>query len=281
MNILETYLDDINKNTLKEADPITSSLIWGSVAVAVNITMLLLSTKVMMKEFKDNKKHTNKLNKVLGRTDWKVKVIKEKTPNALTVGNKVVFVTSGLINMMTDRELIAIMLHEAYHIKDLHVYKQLAVQYPLFYIVVFIMCSTGLIAPAYLFFLNILVFNIMLNTLMIPYKITMGRKHEKNADAYSIKFGYSKDMISALNKLERWYKKELSKHKCGVICRTIEKIDEAIDEHPSIKKRVEYILKQKEIWQKIASGKFKIIKNYILTEFGIDSKKIEKIDKGA
>jgi len=44
-----------------------------------------------------------------------------------------------------------------------------------------------------------------------------------------------------------------------------------------LKKRIENILKKKETWQRISSGKFKVIKNYILDGLGIDSKKAKEV----
>ena len=270
ITVFENYLKEEN---LQEFDPITSTLIYGSVAVAINLTLLLLSTKEMMKAFKDDPKLSKLINNVLGESGWKVKVIKEKVPNAMVIGPKAIFITTGLINVLNERELIAIMLHEAYHVKDYHVVKEVAVRYPLFYIVLFIMFSTGIVLPWYFFFINILLFNIMINILIIPYNITIGRKHESDADAYSIKYGYGDDMISALNKMEKWYQKEIKKDECGAVCRAIRKIDVMIDEHPSIKKRIEYILKEKELAKKIMKGQFKIVKNYILNGLGVNSEK--------
>ena len=275
--LVENYLVKVNEEHLQE-DPLSVALIYGSISVAINLTMVLTSTYIMMKSFKDNKKLSKKLNDVLGTTNWKVKIMKEKMPNAMVIGPKAVFLTTGLIDLMNPRELMSIMLHEVYHVKDWHIQKQLAVQYPLFYIVIFIMASGVAFPMGPLILLNMLIFNIMINALMIPYKITIGRKHEKDADAYSIKFGYGKDMISALNKLESFYKKAMKDQKCGSVCKAIEKINEAIDEHPSIRKRVEHILKQSDLFKKVMSGKFKVVKDYILTGLGVDKEK--QIEKG-
>ena len=280
--IIDNYLEEINEDVLHELEPITSTLLYGTIAVAVNLTLLILSSKAMMKEFKDDKVLSKKVNDILGTKNWKVKIIKDKVPNALTIGNNIIYITTGLKTLLNDRELMAVLLHESYHIRDKHVLKHLLAQYPLFYLVAFILSTTGLIVPAYLFFLNIFIFNIMVNILMIPYQITMGRKHERDADAYSIKFGYAKDMISALNKLEAWYKKAIAKHECNSICRAVNKIDEMIDEHPSIRKRIAYILKQKDLYKKIMSGKFKLIKDHMLKGLGVDPKKEKEIkNKGA
>jgi len=50
----------------------------------------------------------------------------------------------------------------------------------------------------------------------------------------------------------------------------IKKIDDFLDEHPPFKKRVEYILKQKETWDMIQKGSFVKVRNFFMKKFNIE-----------
>jgi len=233
---------------LKEFDPIILSAIGVGVGiVAIQLALLLFQTGLFIRAAKPmtDKKLTKQINSFLKSTKWKVIVIKEKAPNAFIMGPRIICITTALMKMLNKREVMGVMLHEAWHVKDLHVYKQFAYRAPLFALILMVVLAAALTpggsAPAYLMAL------ILFNTYEIPYSIIMGRRHERAADSYAAKMGYGDDLISALNKLEKWYKSKVKSQPCGKVCQIINKIDRAIDEHPPIKNRIENILKSKEL----------------------------------
>lgn len=232
---------------LKEFDPVTMSVIYGTALVAASITQLLYQTVIFIMATKPmmDKKLTKKINDFLKSTKWKVILIKEKSPNAFVMGPRLICVTSGLIKILNEREVMGVMLHEAWHVKDLHVYKQFMYKLPFFYLITFLVISTVVVTG--IPFLGYLMAFIMYNIYDIPYQIIMGRRHERAADSYAAKLGYGDELISALNKLEKWYRSKVKSQPCGKVCQLTNKIGEAIDEHPPIKNRIENILKSKEL----------------------------------
>ena len=83
---------------LKEIDPITTSVIFGTALVAGSIAQLLYQTGLFIIATKPmiNKKLSKKINGFLKSTKWKVIIIKEKSPNAFVMGPRIICVTSGM-----------------------------------------------------------------------------------------------------------------------------------------------------------------------------------------
>jgi Zn-dependent protease with chaperone function len=104
--------------------------------------------------------------------------------------------------------------------------------------------------------------------LKIPLTLLLYRKHEYDADNYAIKAGYGKEIASSLSKLEKAYIKATQGHKCGVICKVIRRIEEAMDEHPPIRKRIEQALKNVELMKAIAKAKISSITIIVKNFFG-------------
>lgn len=229
---------------LKEFDPL---VMVGVAVVAVQLAVLLFQTGLFIRTTKpmEDKKLTKKINKFLKSTKWKVILIKEKAPNAFVIGPRIICITSGLLKLLNEREVMGVMLHEAYHVKDLHVYKQFLYKAPLFALLIMITLSMVITTgPSVLGYMLSL---IMFKTYKIPYQIIMGRRHEQAADSYAAKMGYGDELVSSLNKLEKWYRSKIKNQPCDKICQIVNKINEAIDEHPPIKNRIENILKSKEL----------------------------------
>jgi Zn-dependent protease with chaperone function len=233
---------------LKEFDPIIlPSIVVGTAWIAIILAQLIFQTGIFIIATKPmtDKKLTKQVNKFLGTTKWRVILIKEKSPNAFVMGPRIICITSGLMKLLNSREVMGVMLHEAWHVKDLHVYKQFIYKFPFFYLIAMSMFAVGLITGIPI--LGTIFALIMFNIYDIPYKIIMGRKHERAADSYAAKMGYGDELISALNKLEKWYRSKVKSQPCGKVCQFTNKIGEAIDEHPPLKNRIENILKSKEL----------------------------------
>lgn len=241
---MDKYLDQIQEDQIQEFEPIIMGTVAiGSGLILANFISFLLVTSNMKSSLKVDKQLTTRLNKILKPPKpYIVHTVKDKEANAFAVGGKHVFITSGLKKFLNPREVDAVLLHEVYHNKDLHIYKKMAYDYPLFYMAVAgaIVFGSATAQPI----LGFLAFVMILKIAKIPYNITVGRRHERKADDYAVQFGYGQDLINALKKLERQYKKLMATQECDGLCRIINKIDEAIDEHPTTKKRIESILKK-------------------------------------
>jgi len=194
---------------------------------------------------------------------WKVYVIKEDSPNAFCMIRPVMFIHSGLLKKVNDRELMAIMLHEAGHIKDMAVWKSLAASQALYGII--LLLPTGL--PVVFFILFALLYN-GLQTVLISR--LMGRAAERKADNFAVKNGYATELISALKKIHAWSDKQIAKRPCGKVCQASNKVSKTLDEHPPLEKRVEQILKQKETWEKTQKMSFMQLRGYFAK--GLDIK---------
>lgn len=268
MNLtLEAYLDNIQEREviLQEFEPITTGAVIAGGAVIADLITVLLTVSLMRKAIDVDKTWSDRLNSILGTNDWKVYKIKDKMPNGFSIGGKHVFITEGLIKMMSRREVEAIMLHEVYHSQAKHMPKKMAYQYPFYYLIVFIAASTAMISyPLF----GLLIFLILKSVPNIAYALLAGKRHERQADENTIKYGYGNDLISALNKLEAKIKRMAAGKPCGYMCKLINKINEAIDEHPPIKKRVENILKKSKELDKLAKSKnIKGIKKFVMGVF--------------
>jgi Zn-dependent protease with chaperone function len=261
---LDKYLNQIQEDQIQEFEPITTTIAIGSTLVIANLITLLLASSELEKLFKVNKPLTKRLNNILGTTKWIVHLVRDSSPNAFSMGKgKHVFVTTGLQKIITKRELDAVLLHEVYHSKALHTYKNLAYKYPLFYLIVAAAISLPFTGGVPI--LGILAFILMMKVHGIPYEITLGRHHEKKADEYAVRLGYGSELISVLKKTEKIYLKQMAKHECGRICKIVEKIEDVIDEHPSTKKRIKDILKKSDKLSKaVKSMSFRKIRDFVM-----------------
>lgn len=270
---LDKYLAEIQDDYIQEFEPITTGLAISSVIAIGSLITILVSTAAIKKDlgrFKPNKEWSSKLNTVLGSNEWKVHLIKDKLPNAFTIGGRHVFITYGAFDLLTEREIIAFLIHEAYHDISNHVPKSIAYKFPFLFMVLSIALTTGFAAGGFLVgsMLAYLIWTLLKGIPDAAVALISGKRFEKEADKYTIKFGYGDDLISALKKIERYYQKRVRGMPCGIICKASRKLDEIIDEHPPTAKRIEVILKkQKELAQVVKTANFKKIKNFITGEF--------------
>ena len=272
MNKLDEHLDKIQEIYLD--DPIAKVGIAAGVGTALilaNLILVFMEIRDIKKTTKKSPKHSKMINEVLGTKDWQVNLVKDPAPNAFAAGGKHIFLTTALLKHLNDREITAVMLHEAYHNKKKHIWKQLAYDYPFYYLLVYALTFFPAFVTGYaLFLLGYLAFKIGLAIARIPYKIIIGRKHEYQSDDYAVKYGYGKELISAFKKFEQLIQKHMSKQKCGKLCKIVEKLDKVLDEHPSFKNRIERVLKNKQTMKGLVSGNFGKIKNSIVKAIGVE-----------
>lgn len=263
-----------DQENINEVEPLTSvvagGLVIGSVYIIANFVSFLLAATSMRISNPVSRDLTGRITKILNDRKWVVHAVKDDNPNAFAIGGKHIFVTTGLRKFMTEREVDAIMIHEVYHNKRKHIYKRMAYEYPLFYLIVTMSFAAMILVTPIIGFLAFL---IMRKITQIAYNVSFGRKHEREADAYAAKLGYGPEMRSALEKLEKEYLKMLRSPKCDAICRIINKLDQVIDEHPPIRERIENLLeKEKELARVLKTRSFKKIKDFVVQEFRKDAR---------
>jgi len=278
--IISSYLDYVQeeKKHLQEFDPELLG-VAGALTLAKLIYDLLiwiLSAVELKHKTKIDVTITSKINKIVGKQDhYKIHIFSFNEPNAFTLGGKNLYYTTGLKKIMTEREILSIMLHEVYHSKALHVLKSMAVQYPLLMIclslwmtffigtgaALAIAASAGVLGV----FINILVFNIVISTPTILDNITFGKQYEYNADSYAVKLGYGDALISAFKKIQKIENKQMKK--CTGVCQGISSINHTLDAHPEIQKRIENILKQKELAKLALDRKVSALKDFLKSAF--------------
>jgi len=259
-----------------EKSTIINFMIGVLIPFVVNMSLAFTMLAALKGMTKPNKKLTNQLRQFMkDGNPWNVYIFKDELPNAFVIMGKSVFLTSGLLKIMTERETMAIMLHEISHLKNYDVVKsaaQSSVLTGLLYSVVAKKVGEFYMDEIWLFLLiGIKVFS------EIFVGRTYGRKAENRADSYAVQFGYGDDLVSALKKLDKLVQKiiakEREKYPCGKLCQLSEKIDEFLDEHPPMKKRIETILKKKETWQQAARKNFAGMRNYLMKAFGVKNPK--------
>lgn len=267
MQNLELQLQRVQEDNIQELDPLTFGLatagIIGTARLVAQLTTFLLASAAMRRIIKVDKKLTKRINVILkSGSKWVVHLYPDPGPNAFAIGGKHIFITTGLLKLLDKREVEAVMLHEVFHNKDLHIWKQFAMTNSFFYLLTFIAMTAT--AATGMFYLGLLIFYIINKVSSIAYNRISGRRHELKADDYAVKHGYGKDMAGALLKMEQWVAKARSKSYCDKFCQLERKISDAIDEHPPLQKRVEIVLrKTNELAQVMKSASFGKIKNFV------------------
>lgn len=230
---------------IQEIDPlhfIGATAIIGTGLIVSNLISLFIGVSTLTTQFKVDKELSKRINGILNSGDkWIVHVYPEKGPNAFSLGfGRHIFVTTALLKLLEERHIDAILLHEVYHSEKKHTPKKLMVQYPLYYLATAVALTASLTVT--IPFTALLVFWLVNNVGNILYNITMGRRHEVLADDFAVRSGYGKELIEAFKRIEDWVSKRVNRRKCGRWCQLMNKIDAAIDEHPSFEQRIKNIL---------------------------------------
>lgn len=267
--ILDHYMDQLREDEQVQEviDPVTIggiSLVVGSVYVIGSLISFIVGAAAFKAVIKIDPKLSKEFNKVIkDAKTWNVRVVDDPNPNAFAITGHDVFITSALLKMLNEREVMAVLLHEAFHCKDLHVWKHVATESAFTYLIVFCAISASVAVP----FSGFLVAFILKNVLDVAYARMVGRSHEMKADEYAIQYGYGDDLVSSLTKIEKWANKIRGKQVCNKWCQLERKISEAIDEHPPTKKRIEIILRKSKDLQRAASSGFKAVQKFVVGAF--------------
>ncbi|MFW9871766.1 MAG: M48 family metallopeptidase [Candidatus Thorarchaeota archaeon] len=244
MKNLDKYLDRIQEEKLTEIDPLIGTAVAGTAYLIGSLAFFLYSVREITRSLKVHKPLTERINMILSSGNhWVVHIYPHPMPNAFALGmGRHIFVTQGLIKMLSQRELEAVLLHEVHHNKNKDTYKHMAYKHSFFYLITFLALSTSSFSLP----LGILSFIMMTKANNIAYALLIGRKMELKADKFSSKYGYGKDLISAFEKIDKEIERMYRKQSCGQWCQLERKVSDLIDEHPTTKKRVETILKKSD-----------------------------------
>jgi Zn-dependent protease with chaperone function len=215
-----------------------------------------------------DKNLSKEISSIIGNP-FDVYIFRDKAPNAFAIGGRNIFITMGAKKLFNDREIIAILIHEAYHNLDRHIHKKIFAKYPL--VVTAVTAATSIAIVTGIAFPAMLTYIIMRNLGDVIINRIQGRKQEISADKATVRYGYGDDLISALRKLEKEYIRQTAGQKCGSVCEFVNKINSYMDEHPSVDERVERLFKAKELWKAAVSKNFMKIKKTIqslVTNYG-------------
>lgn len=261
MDYLDTQLQLIQEEELTEFDPLTGAAIAGTSYLIGSLAFLFLAIGPMISALKVDKPLSKRLNEILNSGNhWIVHTYPEKTPNAFALGmGRHVFITTGLLELLNQREVEAVMLHEIHHNKNKDTYKSLAYRHSFFYLITFLALSINSLT------LSLFAFVLMFKITEILRNRMLGRHLEIKADRFSAEHGYGKDLITALEKIDKYIKKLYASKPCGKMCELERKISEMIDEHPPMKKRVEIILRESDKILKMKT--FKQVRDFIARTF--------------
>jgi len=215
----------------------------GVVAFLGSLLITLFSVLIGLLQLKRQSKVdvylTEKINTILkSGNKWIVNVISLKVPNAFTLGfGRHLFVTDTLLQLLNKREVLAVLLHEAYHATKKHGLKYIVFNST------FLAIAASFISTAS--FGSVLLFLFMMFLSAPLWNVLVSKRLELRADSFAVKCGYGKELQSALEKFRVWIDKTRQPSECTTsVCRIVKKIDQLLSSHPEIEDRVRNILKE-------------------------------------
>jgi Zn-dependent protease with chaperone function len=216
-----------------------------------------------IKKTVEDEKLTKKLRSIVKDDSFHVYEVDLDSPNAyVTIKRNSLFYTGKLKEILTEDELIAVLLHEYNHHKNKHVGKNFAI-IGSSYIMTFLIdkaiieklnqqyeksaAGTSGIYYALALFYSSAVF------MHLPLYIA-GRRFEIKSDAYAAKMGYGDELVSALTKVYNYSPPEVDDSRWNSILKQVSKWSERLrklttlsgDVHPDLDSRIKNIVKTKE-----------------------------------
>ena len=260
--IIKSYLKKLNESYDKSEiilQIIIQSLIW-----------LFMYVLIMVVISKEDKSLSKKINKITGRY-YSINIIESDSPAAFCFGGFTnhIFITKGLMKLMNERELISICLHEVSHITTYDSIQSLILKASSISIALEISSNFAkfLFKNKTINITNAIILTVLLSIIIsaIP-TLLLGKYHELKSDKYVIQYGYGKDLILALLKIEKWILE--NKVKDSKIKMFFHKIQHYYDEHPAVKTRVDKLLKNVELYEAMIKNNKSKIKNIIYKTIG-------------
>lgn len=270
-----------DKEQVNEAlEPITAlfltyALISASLYIVVRLLIYLLGSLSFHKIVKDKKElteYSKKISEILNE-EIVCYIVKDKTPNAFNAGQKYCYMTNKLYDMLTDRERIAIFLHEYGHYKNNHHIKIIGFETTLGVLTsvtinTILYFSLGIILPPLAFIISLFLSRHLANKL--------SRLQEHDADQFAAQYGYQKDLVTGLKKIEDWVKEKICKDLKKEECKQALQAMSENSTHPGFKERFKKILQTKTIQRFIyvmsirhndRDDLYDLIKRYIKTKW--------------
>lgn len=245
-----------NKKLLNEFYvPIASELLYSLVLVSGLVYVFFKIVQMIyikIKGISDVSKNEAKLLKEISK---KVSLIvndeiecylitKEKNNlDAFINGSNKAFMTKGLYDILTEREVISVFLHEYAHYKNKHIYKTVGFEATVGFF------SITCINFITLYFIGLLIpfLTLILMTTGFNFSRILSQKQELEADKFVAEKGYGKDLASSLKKLEKYIKEQICRGITKIQCdKLLDKLHET-SEHPNFKTRYENILQSKPV----------------------------------
>jgi Zn-dependent protease with chaperone function len=227
------------QNILEESLSFTFVITITSIFIfLITVFSYIFESFKFRKELRSKKElteYSKELSKIV-QEDITCYLIKSKVPNAFNCGGNECYITTKLYDVLNRREIIAILLHEYGHYKEGYSYKLVGFNLTIGILVNAILTTT-------IFLLTSFPIAPILLSMIFGSKIARwySRKQEFYADKTAAQYGYSKELISGLKKIEVWMKKDvckkLSKDKCDEY---FEKLQED-SSHPAFKDRYDRI----------------------------------------
>ena len=251
-SILE-YLDDCpfkynkeeNVNEVVLEGGITFLFFMSLLSGAIYFTVVLVSILIGILAYKGlmstNRQELPDLSKAISKIvkeDIKCYLVKDRSPNAFNVGGTDCYMTNKLYDMLTEKERIAIFLHEYGHYHKGHLIKIQGVKLTVGTLIVVTLTFT----MSFLAGLYLPIFGLLSSFLGNLVANIYSRIQEHEADSIAAQYGYKKELISALGKLEVYVKKRVCKGVKKEKCDTVMERVHSYGTHPSFKKRYEKIL---------------------------------------
>lgn len=148
-----------------------------------------------------NKDFSDKISKLLD-DEYEVYLFTSKLAEAYTslMSNKKIYVSSKLLNICSDDETIAVILHEVAHLKGKHAFIK-------FFTGNFLGYTLAFTISAFLTALNPMLINVILSfvPIFISQKISnlISKQFESSADDFVVEKGYGTQLQSALKKVKK------------------------------------------------------------------------------
>jgi Zn-dependent protease with chaperone function len=214
----------------------------------------------------------NKLYEVTGKR-YNIFSLNDSAAHAFvfTYYKQNIYITKGLIKLLNERELIAVLLHEATHLINYDVLKRDISGYggSLFLVTIFGAIENIIggkvksrsVPLAISMFVISFIMACLLLIFMSSRNIKIEKQQETVADISTVKYGYGKDLITALNKINKVNTKQLKE--LSAKNPEIEKLDELLknlDNHPEVKERIERLLEEEKLYIAMVQGNVKKIK---------------------
>lgn len=158
-------------------------------------------------------------------TGYDVEVVKFKDKKGIAFASSTkIFYNEKLLNILTYDEIIAVLLHEFSHVNSLDIIKR--------YVLKMFKYIPIMILDSWLLYFILPVISKILY--LGPYI----RYSEYNSDSFAKKYGYGKELSTALIKIEKEYGFDDSEYNSNRLYKIVKKIFDIFDTHPKLLDRI-------------------------------------------